>query len=277
LKAPEAFVAAKQVPAMNAGNFWKIEEEEMKKIALVLGLVLLAGTAAYGTPSTQIWIPSTDIQPFGKAHLGFDQYIKTRRIDGATREANVINNGITLGILPFEKIQMELGMDYRSYGAEPADSSPFYFNAKVGTPEGSLFTGSPALAAGVYDLGTNKYDSVSNFGTDFNIVYALAAKTLGKAGRLSAGYYKGNDELLLDKNGQKDEKGVLLSWDRTISEISEKLWVAVDYMGGDNSYGALSYGVAWKFSPNVGVIFGMDKYNNDTYKPTYTFQVDIDI
>ena len=249
----------------------------MKKIALVLGMVLLAGTAAYATPSTQIWIPSTDIQPFGKVHLGFDQYIKTRRIDGATREANVINNGITVGVLPLEKIQMELGVDYRSYGTEPADSSPFYFNAKVGTPEGSLFTGSPALAVGAYDFGTNKYDSVSNFGTDYNIVYALAAKTLGKAGRVSAGYYQGNDDLLLDKNGEKDEKGVLLSWDRTIPEISDKLWVAVDYMGGDNSYGALSYGVAWKFSPNVGVIFGMDKYNNDNYKPTYTFQVDIDL
>jgi hypothetical protein len=249
----------------------------MKKIALVLGLMLLVGTAAYATPSTQIWIPSTDIQPFGKVHLGFDQYIKTRRVDGATREANVINNGITLGVLPMEKFQMELGLDYRSYGTQPADSSPFYFNAKIGTPEGSLFTGSPALAVGAYDIGTNKYDSASNVGTDYNIVYALAAKTLGKAGRFSAGYYQGNDKLLLDKDGKKDEKGVLLSWDRTISEISDKLWVAVDYMGGDNSYGALSYGVAWKFSPNVGVIFGMDKYNNDNYKPTYTFQVDIDI
>jgi hypothetical protein len=48
-------------------------------------------------------------------------------------------------------------------------------------------------------------------------------------------------------------------------------------MGGDNAYGALSYGVAWKFAPNVGVILGMDKYNNTNFKSTYTLQVDIDL
>lgn len=249
----------------------------MKKIALILGLALLTGTAASATPSTQIWIPSTDIQPYKKLHFGFDEYLKARKIDGATREPNVINNGLTIGVLPTEKVQLEIGIDQRAYGVEPADSSPMYFNAKVGTPEDSLFKGSPALAIGGYDFGTRKYDSTSNIGTDYNIVYGLAAKTFGKAGRFSVGYYQGNDKLLLDKNGKADEKGVLASWDRTISEVSDKLWVAIDYMGGENSYGALSYGVAWKFAPNVSVIFGQDKYNNENYRPTYTFQVDIDL
>ena len=249
----------------------------MKKTALALGLVLLAGTAAFATPSTQIWIPSTDIQPFKKLHFGFDQYIKMEKADG-TREANVINNGLTLGVLPYEKVQMEVGIDQRSYGVEPStDSTPFYFNAKIGTPEGSLFDGSPAFAVGGFDFGTKKFDSTTLMGTDYNIVYGIIAKTLGKAGRLSVGYYSGNDKLLLDKNGKADETGVLASWDRTISEISDKLWVAIDYMGGENSYGALSYGVAWKFAPNVGVIFGMDDWNNSNFKPTYTVQVDIDL
>jgi hypothetical protein len=249
----------------------------MKKIAVIISLVLLCGTAAHATPSTQIWIPSTDIQPFKKVHFGFDQYIKMEKADG-TREANVINNGITVGVLPFEKIQMEVGIDQRSYGVEPStDSTPFYFNAKIGTPEGSLFSGSPAIAIGGYDFGTKKFDSATALGTDYNIIYGLIAKTLGKAGRFSVGYYQGSDKLLLDKNGKADEKGVLASWDRTISEISDKLWVAVDYMGGENSYGALSYGLAWKFAPNVGVIFGMDDYNNSNFKPTYTIQVDIDL
>ena len=59
----------------------------MKKIALVLGLVLLAGTAAFATPSTQIWIPSTDIQPYKKLHFGFDQYIKDRGDSAAASAA----------------------------------------------------------------------------------------------------------------------------------------------------------------------------------------------
>jgi hypothetical protein len=182
-----------------------------------------------------------------------------------------------VGVLPFEKVQLEVGIDQRSYGVEPStDSTPFYFNAKLGTPEGSLFGGSPALAVGGYDFGTKSFDSLTALGTDYNIVYALAAKSFGALGRVSLGYYQGSDKLLLDKNGVKDETGMLASWDKTVSEISDKLWVAVDFMSGDNSYGALSYGVAWKFAPNVGVILGMDKYNNENYKSTYTVQVDID-
>jgi len=254
----------------------------MKKIALVLGLVLLAGTAAFATPSTQIWIPSTDIQPFKKVHFGFDQYIKARgdspySASTGGQEPNVINNGITVGVLPYEKIQMEVGFDQRSYGVRPYDSAPIYLNAKVGTPEDGLFKGAPAFAVGGYDFGTKKYDTTSGWGTDYNIVYGLAAKTFGKVGRLSLGYYQGNDKMLLDKNGKKDNTGVLASWDRTISEISDKLWVAVDYQGGENSYGALSYAFSWKFAPNVSVIFGEDKWNNSNLKPTYTIQVDIDL
>jgi hypothetical protein len=241
----------------------------MKKIALALSFMLLAGTA-FATPSTQIWIPSTDVQPYMKWHLGFDQYVKIRKTDETSREPNVINNGITVGILPYDRIQAEVGIDVRHLGVQPYDSSPIYFNAKLGTPEGSLFEGSPAIAVGGYDFGT-KEDV-----TDFNIVYGLIAKTIGKLGRFSVGYYQGNDKLLVDSTGNADEKGIMASWDRTLSEISDKLWVAVDYMGSDNGYGALNYGVAWKFSPNVGVILGMDDYNMEGIKSTYTLQVDID-
>ncbi len=253
----------------------------MKRIAVVLGLVLLAGSA-FATPSTQIWIPSTDVQGYMKWHFGFDEYMKARGDSpyaAATggQEPNVINNGLTVGVLPLEKIQMEVGIDQRTYGVRPIDSAPFYFNAKIGTPEDSLFAGSPAIAVGGYDFGTKKYDTAAGWGTDFNIVYGLVAKTFGKAGRFSVGYYQGSDKMLLDKNGKKDNTGILASYDRTLSEISDKLWIAIDYMGGENSYGALSYGLSWKFAPNVSVIFGEDMWNNSNYKPTYTVQVDIDL
>ncbi|MDH4161846.1 MAG: hypothetical protein OEW15_04045 [Nitrospirota bacterium] len=249
----------------------------MKRLLQAVFWLVLYAAAAHATPSTQIWIPSTDVQPYMKWHFGFDQYIKARKIDGTTREPNVINNGVTVGVLPGEKIQAEVGIDQRAYGVEPVDSAPVYFNAKIGMPEDALFKGAPAIALGGYDLGTKKYSADAGWGTDYNVVYGLIARTFGKVGRFSAGYYQGSDKLLLDKNGQKDNTGVLASWDRTISEVSDKLWVAVDYMGGENGYGALSWGAAWKFSPNVGVIFGYDKYNNANYKPTYTIQVDIDL
>ena len=242
----------------------------MKKFVLILGVMLLAAGAAHATPSTQIWIPSTDIQPFKKVHFGFDQYIKTTRTDAGTRETSVINNGITVGVLPFEKVQAEVGIDQRSVSLEPYDSNPLYFNVKVGTPEGALFKDSPAIAIGGYDFGTKK-DL-----TDFNLIYGLVAKTLGPVGRVSVGYYVGNDKLLLDKDGAKDEAGILASWDRTMSEISDKLWLAIDYQGAENGYGATSFGAAWKFAPNVGVIVGYDIFTNDALEPTATFQVDID-
>jgi hypothetical protein len=241
----------------------------MKKFVLVLGFMLLATGAAFATPSTQIWIPSTDIQGYKTLHLGFDQYITVEKNDDGTRATTIVNNGITAGVLPSEKIQAEIGIDQRTISAEPADSNPFYFNAKIGTPEGALFTGSPAFAVGGYEFGT-KTDL-----TDVNIVYGLAAKTFGAAGRFSVGFYSGNDKLLVDKNGEKDATGLLASWDRTLSEISDKLWVAVDYMGGENAYGATSFGAAWLFAPNVGVIAGYDIYTNDAIKPTATLQVDI--
>lgn len=234
----------------------------------IIALVLFAGFA-YATPSTQIWIPSTDIQAFKKMHLGIDTYIKTQSRDG-TKEPTVTNLGLTAGVLPFEKIQMEVGIDIRDFGGTLDTTYPFLFNAKLGIPESALFKDSPAFAVGGYDFGTK--DNV----TDYNIVYALVAKTFGKLGRLSGGYYSGNDNLLLDINGNKDNDGVLLSWDRTMSEISDKLWAAIDYQSGDNSYGAFSFAFSWKFAPNVSIIFGYDIYNESTYKPTATIQLDVD-
>lgn len=245
----------------------------MKKTVIAVWVLLVAVMftgVAHATPSTQIWIPSTDIQAFKKVHLGIDTYIKTENNQGV-KEPTVTNFGLTVGVLPFEKIQMEVGLDYRDFGGALDTTYPLLFNAKIGTPEDALFKGSPAIAVGAYDFGTK------NKVTNYNIVYGLVAKTLGNFGRLSAGYYTGNDELLVDKNGNKDNHGVLLSWDRTISEISDKLWAAVDYQGGKNGYGALSFGVAWKFAPNVSVIFGYDIYNESSlYKPTATVQLDID-
>ena len=235
---------------------------------MLLTFLILAAGIAYATPSTQIWIPSTDIQKYKTLHFGMDAYIKTEKTEAGENEPAVTNLGLTGGVLPFEKVQLEAGIDYRDTGG--VHDYPLYFNAKLGTPEGALFEGSPAIAVGGYDFGTNSDV------TDYNILYALVAKTFGKSGSFSAGYYTGNDDLLLDIDGNKDNDGVLLSWDRTISEISDKLWAAIDYQGGENGYGALSFGAAWKFAPNVGLIFGYDIYNESSYKPTATIQLDID-
>ena len=253
----------------------------MKRISKILITAMALSIAATGvamaTPSTQIWIPSTDVQAFKSLHLGIDNYTRTSG-EGLGRN-NFYDLGLTAGVLPFEKLQAEVGIDYITYG-DGYDSHPLYFNAKLGTPESSLFEGSPALAVGGYGIGTNS-DKNSPVRTDYNIVYGLVAKTLPVVGRLSAGYYVGNDDVLVDVKAdgstKKDNDGLLLSWDRTMSEISDKLWVAVDYQGADNSFGALSFGASWAFAKNVSVIFGYDIYNNERTGGNDTFTTQLDI
>ena len=249
----------------------------MKKIVLIILVVLvIACEYSYSTPSTQIWIPSTDFQKWKTMHLGIDNYIRTSKIDGI-RGAGMYDIGLTTGLLPFEKFQGEIGVDYLSMGDSNYDDYPIYFNAKIGFPEGAVFKGSPALAIGAYNIGLKK-----NL-TNYNIVYGLIAKTIPFLGRVSAGYYTGNDKVLVDENLKKANNGFLFSWDRTMSEISDKLWLAVDYQGGKNYLGALSFGASWSFSKNVSVIFGYDIYNNkkayyntsNQNANTFTTQLDI--
>jgi hypothetical protein len=249
----------------------------MKKIILIISVIfLLVSEYSFSTPSTQIWIPSTDFQKWKTMHLGLDNYIRTSKIDGI-RGAGMYDLGFTTGLLPFQKFQGEIGIDYLSMGDSHYDDFPIYFNAKIGFPEGAIFKGSPALAIGGYNIGLKK-----NL-TDYNIVYGLIAKTVPVLGRISAGYYTGNDKVLVDENLNKANSGILLSWDRTMSEISDKLWLAVDYQGGKNYLGALSFGASWAFSSNVSVIFGYDIYNNkkayyntnNQNANTFTAQVDI--
>jgi hypothetical protein len=234
----------------------------MKKVTLLIAAALLfaGATSALATPSTQIWIPSTDIQAFGTGHLGIDNYIP------AEGEGSVplYVLGLTVGILPFEKVQAEIGVDYMSGLGDVADDKPAYFNAKVATPEGALFGGSPALAVGGYNFGTE-----SDL-TNQNIVYGLVAKTLPVVGRFSLGYFTSNEDVIGDDNSD-----ILASWDRTLTEISPKLWAAVDYQGGDSALGALSFGLSWAFADNVSVIAGYDIFNNSDLNDTFTTQLDI--
>lgn len=253
---------------------------KFKKIQLFLSfflLLALVSNIASGTGSTQIWIPSTDFQKFKTLHLGIDNYIRIKNQDDATRGAGVYDIGLTAGILPWDKFQAELGIDYLSMGDGIYDKSPIYFNFKFGTPEGGLFKGAPAIAFGGQNFGTQ-----SNL-TNYNVVYGLLAKTIPVLGRVSAGYYVGNSKILLDEKLAKANSGILLSLDRPMTEISDKLWFAVDYQGGKNYLGALNVGFSWAFSSKVSVIFAYDIYNNhnvaynskDLNVNSFTTQIDI--
>jgi len=258
-------------------------------------LCCLAASNASATPSTQIWIPSTDVQAFKTVHLNIDSYLRTKpegadpnRQTGGPANLNlppVYVIGPTFGVLPFEKIQAEVGFDLIYGGANTGfglDKYPLYGHFKLGMPEDNTWI--PAVAVGMYNIGTKSGDArKGELATNQDVAYGLVAKTLPVVGRLSAGYFFGNKKVLVtdekDASGnfKSGEKGVLLSWDRTLSEISDKVWVGVDYQGGKSALGALSFGISYAFAKNVSVILGYDVYNNKKVagQNTATLQVDI--
>jgi hypothetical protein len=248
-------------------------------LAVVLVAMALACSSAMATPSTQIWIPSTDVQDFKTLHLGIDNYI--RFSDAKNAGANTFDLGLTAGVLPFENLKMEIGVDYMTDNLGTAGSAlgkhPIFFNAKLGTPEDAFgIKGMPAFAAGMYNIGT--FDRGESGNTMQNIAYGLVARTFPIIGRLSAGGYNGAEKQL----GRKINNGILASWDRAMPEISDKLWLAVDYMSGRNYNGAVNFGGSWAFSKNVSLLVGVDVYNPGQStltggKPTFTTQLDINI
>ncbi len=274
---PDALIFLTQEDTMSKSS-------RSSRITRATGIVLAAfalcgfvATIASATPSTQVWIPSTDIQPYKTFHINFDTYVRANTNEDGSRTPPVVVIGPTFGVLPFEKIQGEVGFDVISGGGD-LDKYPLYFHGKLATPEESLFQFSPAIAVGGYNFGTKSGDARNGEpATNQNMVYGLVAKTLPVVGRLSAGYFVGNKKVLLDENGDSDEKGLLLSWDRTMTEISDKLWVAIDYQGTKSALGALSFGASYAFAKNVSLLLGYDIYNKRATggENTVTLQVDI--
>jgi len=225
-------------------------------LGITLAALLLVETGAQATPSTVIWIPSVDLQPFLVFHLNSDIYFRTRSEPSGSMKAPFFVVGPTIGILPWEKLQMEVGFDLLFQGDSNLDSYPIYFHGKLGTPEGSLFTWSPAIVAGAYNLGVKSELTTQNIG------YGLVGRTLPYVGRLQVGYFYAHDALFVDEKGDASNHGILAAWDRTMKEISPKLWLAVDLQGSMSWVGAVSFGAAWYFTDAISVVLGYDLYLN---------------
>lgn len=219
----------------------------------VFFLVALSGVGL-ATPSTNIWNPSTDIQAAGIVHLGIDNYFT---LDGPAQGGYAFptDTGLTYGVFP----GLEVGIDVFL-----PQTSPLVLNAKYGIAESGIL---PSLAIGGFGFGTQPGV------TDQNAIYGLGSKVLPMIGRITAGYFTGNDKVLLDPTGAKDNNGLILAWDKS---LTDKLWVSIDYAGTKSALGAAFYGFSWLFVPNTSIIFAYGTYNNGA-KPTVTTQLDINI
>jgi len=251
----------------------------MNRSKLLLLATLGIGCAigmARATPSTTYWTPATsDIQGYNVLHLGIDNYFTVLRKADKDAGAFPTDLGLTYGILPFEKLQAEIGIDMM----EPSDN-PFYFNAKIGTPEGALFDGSPALNLGIFNVGTKKGV------TDYNIGDVIIGKTIPYLGRLFVGGYWGNPKMLVNSDGDTANTGFMIGWDRGFGAVKDKngdeynKWVlCADWMSGKNAVGGGGAGLYYYFTKNISLLTGPvwfnDKGLNGEMK--WTTQLDINV
>lgn len=211
-------------------------------LAVTIVLALMAGTA-WATPSTLIWIPSTDIQAEGTWHLGIDDYFPTHQGTSAPTDVGLAYGGK----------RWEAGVDY--FGGT---DDPLAFNAKaLLTEEG---TQGVTSAAGIFGVGTNSDITAANIG------YALASKTY-RGTRFTAGYFAGRKHVLGDGN-----QGLLLGVDRT---LNAKWWMAADYTAGESAFGATGIGASYNFAPNASVILGFVDFHSPGLDDSVTTQVDV--
>lgn len=249
----------------------------MKKLSFLIltfiGLLLLSGNAL-ATPSTTYWTPATtDIQPFGVLHIGVDNYFTVFKKAKNGGDSFATDVGLTIGVLPFEKLQMEVGVDLN----EPTDH-PISFNAKLGTPENSLSKGSPALNIGIFNVGTKK--NVTNQ----NIVFGLVGKTIPILGRLFVGPYIGNSKALVDKHGDKENVGFMVGFDRGFFPAKnkegneyKKLVLAADYTSGKNSLGGGGVGLYYYFTKDISLLTGPVWFNEKEINGKWKWTIQLDI
>ncbi len=250
-------------------------------VATLLSLLALSITA-YATPSTTYWTPMTpDIQSYGVPHIGVDNYFTLFR--NAQDKAQSFSPDVTLleiGVLPFEKLQMEIGADLVDPTNDPTTGKdyPLFFNAKIGSPENTLFQGSPALYLGVFNAGTKK--DVTNQ----NTFYGTIGKTIPILGRLSAGPYIGNKNVLVDKDGDKANTGFMVAYDRGFIPVKDhegneysKIVFAADYASGKNAIGGGGFGLYYFFTKDISLLTGPMWFNEEAINGKWKWTIQLDI
>src|SRR2546422_9546803 len=91
-----------------------------RSIIPIVFLSLFVEGTVFATPSTTYWTPSTsDVPPFNVWHIGVDNYFRLYQTNveqptgtgAAGPGAFFTDLGLTVGVLPFEKLNMEVGTD----------------------------------------------------------------------------------------------------------------------------------------------------------------------
>ena len=272
---------------------------------LLLSLVLTGTVSA--TPSTTYWTPATsDIQPFNVWHIGVDNYFRLYQTQEEVANSQVTSFptdvGLTVGVLPFEKVNLEVGIDGLFPGTRVSPvmrsiGNSLLFNAKLGTPEGAFFGDwFPAFNVGIFDAGTKKQT------TNMNILDFLIGKTLGPFGRIHGGGYYGNPDAVLMReggckpngtgplaclpgaSGARANSGGMVGYDYGFWKVKDKegneynKWVfAADYASGKNFIGGGGFGMYHYFTKDISLLTGPVWFNDHIINGQWKWTVQLDI
>lgn len=246
----------------------------MKKIA-VLSVVALFNQQAWATPSTTYWTPCTiDFQAYKVGHVTYDNYTTLGK-KGPSRGGQAFPNdlGLTFGLLPFEKLQMEAGVDW----LEPSDD-PFFGNAKIGYTESMLFKGAPALELGIFNVGTKKGI------TDEDVAYLTTGRSLPSGlGRIHLSAYAGNAGTLRSSEGGLQNTGFMTGYDYSFWNVKSpegdysRLVLAADFSSGKNAIGGGGVGMYYFFSKDVDILSGPVWFNDRNINGDWKWTTQLDI
>ena len=267
-----------------------------------LATVLLLGWGArlaHATPSTTYWTPDVmDIQGYNVWHIGVDNYFTIGHGPTNKEGAFPTDVGLTVGVLPFSKVNMEVGidmlqpMDIVCSGAFnntalittcPTVGDSLFLNAKIGVPEGTFFSWQPGVDIGIFDVGFKP--GVTNM----DIVDLIVGKTIPNVGRIHIAGYLGNaGSALMHEggdlaNGNKNY-GWMMAFDRGFMTVKDAAgneyskWVlAADWAFGRNYIGGGGPGIYYYFTKDISLLTGPvwfeDRVINGAWK--WTTQLDI--
>ena len=237
----------------------------MKSRALA-ALALLVSSSALATPTTTVWAPSTTgIQPFLTPHLTYDSYFNKPA-------GYPMTTGLTMGVLPWETVQAEVGFDLMLPG-----NTPFMMNAKVGVPEDKVGSWFPSFAVGAFDVMT-----ADNPSTDlYNMVYGQVQHSVLGGFVSVGGYYA-----LSSKLATVDKAGVIAGAGSPDIPINapwlQKITVTADMQTGHNSFGAVAGALNFFFTDRISVLTGPVYFLDSDLQPGghklfWTLQLDIDM
>jgi hypothetical protein len=248
---------------------------------LTLGAVAIVGVpaAALATPSTTYWAPSVaTCQAFATPHITYDTYYG--------KDAGYpVDTGLTMGVIPSDKIQAEVGYDL----LYPGDPTQFYLNGKLCLPENSIGKGWPAIGGGIYNLGFHGTPSTTDdpAATNYNMIYLMVQKTLPFGGYISGGVYHGTSaHLFTNSEGEVKKTGGIFGWSSPDIKFDltglSKMTIIADVQTGKNVFGGGGVGVDIYFNDYIALITGPVWYTDKELQPggkswLWTTQIDVDI